>query len=170
MVMSSSQKNRAHISDMALHDFDVDTRTGFMPSTEPLTRLPLEWEAWEVLLDAAIQSKLQLGDKPGLSGEEKAHSREWRIRVREVATAFFKSAAGPKLLTLLPLQAYHPSHYGSRIFSYYSPSSASRTGLYSAFFRSNTPTRLSRLRSTFNWHSSPPSFCTTRPPSRPDVR
>lgn len=37
-------------STLAAHDFDVDTRTGFMPPQPPLTRLPPQWELWELAL------------------------------------------------------------------------------------------------------------------------
>ena len=72
-------------STLAAHDFDVDTRTGFMPPQPPLARLPAEWEPWEVILDAAIDQKLQLGDTPDLSETEKKKSAVWRARVREVS-------------------------------------------------------------------------------------
>ncbi|KAI0351767.1 Indoleamine 2,3-dioxygenase [Trametes cingulata] len=71
-------------STLAAHDFDVDTRTGFMPPEPPLTRLPRAWEPWEVLLEDAIESKLQLADKPNLTDEEKEKSERWRNRVREL--------------------------------------------------------------------------------------
>ncbi|KAI9000471.1 Indoleamine 2,3-dioxygenase [Trametes punicea] len=71
-------------STLAAHDFDVDTRTGFMPPQPPLTRLPSAWEPWEAALEDAIQSKLQLADKPDLSDEEKAESERWRNHVREM--------------------------------------------------------------------------------------
>jgi len=64
--------------------FDVDSQTGFMPPSEPLSRLPTSWELWEVTLDAAIHGQLQLGDKIGLTMEEKAESERWRVRVKLV--------------------------------------------------------------------------------------
>ncbi|KAF7793714.1 hypothetical protein EIP86_004830 [Pleurotus ostreatoroseus] len=69
---------------LAAHDFDVDTRTGFMPPDPPITRLPPEWEAWEVVLDDAVQSSLQLGDKQDLSQQDQARSARWRAQVREI--------------------------------------------------------------------------------------
>ncbi|KAI0819269.1 Indoleamine 2,3-dioxygenase [Trametes gibbosa] len=71
-------------STLAAHDFDVDTRTGFMPPEPPLTRLPSAWEQWEEVLEDAIESKLQLADQPDLSDEENAKSERWRNRVREL--------------------------------------------------------------------------------------
>lgn len=66
--------------------FDIDQQTGFMPSDPPLDRLPYCWEAWEIVLDVAIESKLQVGDKLGLTDEERAVSKRWRDRVRAVRT------------------------------------------------------------------------------------
>ncbi|KAI0661847.1 Indoleamine 2,3-dioxygenase [Cubamyces menziesii] len=71
-------------STLAAHDFDVDTRTGFMPPEPPLTRLPSAWEPWEAVLEDAIQNKLQLAERPDLSDEERAKSEQWRDRVREL--------------------------------------------------------------------------------------
>jgi indoleamine 2,3-dioxygenase len=65
-------------------DFDVDNRTGFMAPRLPILRLPRLWEPWESILDAAIDAKLQLGDKIGLTGVEAEESREWRAKVRKV--------------------------------------------------------------------------------------
>jgi hypothetical protein len=69
---------------LAAHDFDVDTRTGFMPPDPPLTRLPAQWELWEQLLDGARLHRLQLGSKVGITEEEKARSEPWRARVSQV--------------------------------------------------------------------------------------
>jgi len=68
--------------------FDIDQRTGFMASDPPLDRLPQPCEAWEVVLDAAIESKLQVGDKLGLTDDEKAMSERWRDRVRAVGIKY----------------------------------------------------------------------------------
>lgn len=69
---------------LAAHDFDVDTRTGFMPPQPPLPRLPSQWETWEAILDDAIQQKLKLGDTPEISASELSKSETWRRRVRDV--------------------------------------------------------------------------------------
>ncbi|KDR68496.1 hypothetical protein GALMADRAFT_256718 [Galerina marginata CBS 339.88] len=69
---------------LAAHDFDVDTRTGFMPPQTPLRRLPSAWEAWEALLDDAISQRLQLGDRLGLQDTEKRKSEIWRERARKL--------------------------------------------------------------------------------------
>jgi indoleamine 2,3-dioxygenase len=42
-----------NVASLASADFEVDVRTGFLPATRNLTRLPLEWELWESALDAA---------------------------------------------------------------------------------------------------------------------
>lgn len=70
---------------LAAHDFDVDTRTGFMPPQPPLVRLPPTWELWEEVLEAATTGRLQLGEKPDLSEADRTRSAEWRARVREVS-------------------------------------------------------------------------------------
>ncbi|KAF8072250.1 Indoleamine 2,3-dioxygenase [Lyophyllum atratum] len=75
-------KGSAIIQDA--HVFDVDPQSGFMPPEAPLLRLPTSWEPWEVVLDAAIAAKLQLGDKPGLLKKEKKTSASWRRRVRQL--------------------------------------------------------------------------------------
>lgn len=69
---------------LAAHDFDVDTRTGFMPPQTPLRRLTSEWESWEVILDSAIFQKLQLGDSPNILQSAKDDSERWRERVQNV--------------------------------------------------------------------------------------
>ncbi|KAG6811814.1 hypothetical protein H0H92_005673 [Tricholoma furcatifolium] len=66
------------------HIYDVDAQSGFMPPREPLARLPGLWEPWETVLDAAIRGKLQLGDKPDVTDEEKAVSESWRGSVRRL--------------------------------------------------------------------------------------
>ena len=70
---------------LAAHDFDVDTRTGFMPPQPPLDRLPAEWDDWEAVLAEAVASRLQLGDKQDLSVEDQASSEKWRARIRKVS-------------------------------------------------------------------------------------
>ena len=72
-------------STLAAHDFDVDTRTGFMPPQPPLTRLPSAWEPWEAVLEDAIRSRLQLADKLDLSEKDETDSERWRNTVREVS-------------------------------------------------------------------------------------
>ena len=69
---------------LAAHDFDVDTRTGFMPPNPPLARLPSEWEPWEQLLDDAQSYRLQLGQRINITDEERARSESWRARVAQV--------------------------------------------------------------------------------------
>ena len=76
--------------------FDIDQHTGFMASDPPQDRLPHCWEAWEIVLDIAIESKLQVGDKLGITDEERATSKRWRDSVRVVCTSL-----GIILLTLI---------------------------------------------------------------------
>ncbi|KAI9061196.1 Indoleamine 2,3-dioxygenase [Trametes sanguinea] len=91
-------------STLAAHDFDVDTRTGFMPPQPPLTRLPSAWEPWEAALDDAIDSKLQHADKPGLTDAEKAESARWRKCVEELPIL---SIAELKSSEILLRRAHH---------------------------------------------------------------
>jgi indoleamine 2,3-dioxygenase len=74
---------------LAAHDFDVDTRTGFMPPNPPLARLPSQWEPWEQLLDDAQSYRLQLGKKINITDEEKSGSESWRARVAQVCRWVF---------------------------------------------------------------------------------
>jgi len=73
-------------SDVKL--FDMDAYTGFMPPSAPLPRLPLKWEAWEVLLDDAIAAKLQVGDNIGATNEDTVRAEHWRSCVRSVSLSF----------------------------------------------------------------------------------
>ena len=78
-------------STLAAHDFDVDTRTGFMPPQPPVKRLPLEWDAWETVLGDAMNSKLQLGEKFDISEDEMKQSEAWRgcVRMASRKSPFF---------------------------------------------------------------------------------
>lgn len=78
------QEGHIDTSTLAAHDFDVDTRTGFMPPDPPLSRLSVQWEPWEATLDSAMQKKLQLAVKPSLTIEEKNLSESWRELVRQL--------------------------------------------------------------------------------------
>ncbi|KAF5374507.1 hypothetical protein D9615_009099 [Tricholomella constricta] len=69
---------------LAAHDFDVDTRTGFMPPQPPIARLPPAWELWESTLDEAKRLQLKLGDTPGLPEDELLKSETWRSHVRNL--------------------------------------------------------------------------------------
>ncbi|KAI0312726.1 Indoleamine 2,3-dioxygenase-domain-containing protein [Amylostereum chailletii] len=60
-VFAGPQPGAIDTTTLAAHDFDVDTRTGFMPPDPPIARLPEQWEQWENLLDDAQKSRLQLG-------------------------------------------------------------------------------------------------------------
>lgn len=84
-ITSSLPAGVVDTTTLAAHDFDVDTRTGFMPPQAPLERLPSEWDLWELALDEAIDRKLQLGDKPDLTEEDKIRSETWRAQVRKVS-------------------------------------------------------------------------------------
>jgi len=79
--------NGFKVSIPVAHVFDVDPRTGFMAPHPPIARLPEIWEPWEELLSAAIDVKVQIGDKVGLTEEEAETSRVWRNMVRQVRLA-----------------------------------------------------------------------------------
>jgi indoleamine 2,3-dioxygenase len=72
-------------STLAAHDFDVDTRTGFLPPQPPLSRLPMDWEPWEATLEDALERKFQLGDRADISTEQIVLSASWRTSVAHVS-------------------------------------------------------------------------------------
>jgi len=69
---------------LAAHDFDVDNRTGFMPPDAPTRGLPSPWNAWEDVLEDAIEKGLTLADKPDITLVEETRNMSWRERVLEV--------------------------------------------------------------------------------------
>ena len=75
-------------STLAAHDFDVDTRTGFLPPIAPLKRLPATWEAWEECLDECKGGRFVLGDSLDITPEQMDDSKRWRDRVKEVYIFF----------------------------------------------------------------------------------
>ncbi|KAI9439567.1 Indoleamine 2,3-dioxygenase [Lactarius indigo] len=81
-VLSEVPVGVVDTTTLAAHDFDVDTRTGFMPPDPPLARLPMQWEPWEQLLEEAQVHRLQLGSKHDIIDEEMVQSESWRARVR----------------------------------------------------------------------------------------
>jgi indoleamine 2,3-dioxygenase len=83
-VLMGSPAGVVDTTTLAAHDFDVDTRTGFLPPDPPLARLPAQWELWEQLLDDARVQRLQLGSKHDITDEEMVQSESWRARVRQV--------------------------------------------------------------------------------------
>ncbi|KAJ3488165.1 hypothetical protein NLJ89_g11644 [Agrocybe chaxingu] len=82
--LGSTASNVPDTTTLAAHDFDVDTRTGFLPPQAPISRLPATWESWETALEDAIAARLQLGEKSDLSDSDKKKSQEWRERVRKL--------------------------------------------------------------------------------------
>lgn len=143
---------------LAAHDFDVDTRTGFMPPDPPISRLPSEWEPWEMILDQALSMKLQLAVKPGLTEDEMARSASWRESVRDNVSYFFRASLVIALFTYLILasrmchyflyawgcrpispvtHAFDKGPYGLRAVT---PASSSCAHLYHAHLYPHTPT------------------------------
>lgn len=74
---------------VAAQDFDIDSRTGFVPPQPPLARLPERWESWETTLEAARSKRLKLAAASDLTAEDEAASEDWRRRVREVSNAAY---------------------------------------------------------------------------------
>lgn len=84
--------NYGHATDipdtttLAAHDYDVDTRTGFMPPEPSLTRLPAQWEPWEATLDDAFSPvRLRHIDTPELDEADRVNSERWRASVQDVS-------------------------------------------------------------------------------------
>ena len=75
-------------ADAHLEVFEIDSSTGFMAPRPPPARLPAEWELWEAVLDDAMTSRVQLGNKIGLTKEEMRLSEAWRVNVRAVRDFF----------------------------------------------------------------------------------
>jgi Indoleamine 2,3-dioxygenase len=88
---SSSLAKMAVVAEV----FDIDQHTGFMAPVPPPDRLPQYWEDWEILLDTAVKSNLQVSDKLGLSEEERAISKRWRETVRAVRTTLQMDITSP---------------------------------------------------------------------------
>lgn len=84
-ILVGVHEGQLDTTTLAAHDFDVDTRSGFMPPQPPTSRLPQFWDLWEIILDDAISHGIQLGDKVSLSDYERGISETWRHRVRKVS-------------------------------------------------------------------------------------
>ncbi|KAG1887085.1 Indoleamine 2,3-dioxygenase [Suillus subluteus] len=116
------QEGHIDTSTLAAHDFDVDTRTGFMPPDPPLSRLPAQWELWETALDAAMQEKLQLAVKLGLTAEEKNSSESWREHVRQLPVLPMSELTHSELLLR---RAHHVLTFIMHFYIYTLPLSSS---------------------------------------------
>jgi hypothetical protein len=66
-------------------NFDIDARTGFLPSQAPLRRLAGPFERWELLLDDALSRFVSPGASPLVSKAQVAFADLWRKRVRKVS-------------------------------------------------------------------------------------
>ena len=84
-VLVGNHEGRPDTTTLAAHDFDVDTRSGFMPPQPPISRLPHFWSQWEIILDDAISDGLKPGDMVSLSDCERRKGEAWRHRVRKVS-------------------------------------------------------------------------------------
>jgi len=50
-----------NVASLAAADYDVDVRTGFLPGSKNIERLPASWDLWEDALAAARSVGLRLG-------------------------------------------------------------------------------------------------------------
>lgn len=50
-----------NVASLAAADYDVDVRTGFLPGSKNIERLPASWDLWEDALAAAHSVGLRLG-------------------------------------------------------------------------------------------------------------
>ncbi|KAI6141958.1 Indoleamine 2,3-dioxygenase [Pisolithus thermaeus] len=83
---------------LAAHDFDVDTRTGFMPPDPPIRRLPEQWEPWEAALQKAMHDGLQLAVKENITDAERNMSDRWRLEVSELPTLSIQDLTASEVL------------------------------------------------------------------------
>jgi indoleamine 2,3-dioxygenase len=99
-----------------LHDFDMNSSTGFLPDRPPLDRLPPDFDLWELAL-ASARDSLSLGeDESPEAITRRESSRRWRSQLRNVGGFIFificivvdrsiYSCQGP----VLPTDALHGS-------------------------------------------------------------
>ncbi|RFU75302.1 indoleamine 2,3-dioxygenase [Trichoderma arundinaceum] len=96
---SQSSSRAADVPEVALQDFNVDRRTGFVPPHMPLPRLPAEWEMWEATSDAARWQKLKAAEQLlVLDGPQKLVEEEkalaWRKRVDKMPVLSVENIKG----------------------------------------------------------------------------
>lgn len=88
--LSLPRQNVSHLgvvpdtSTLAAHDFDVDVRTGFMPPSPPLERLPSTYSIWEQLLDDISTKRFKVGERKDLTERDRDASETWRRKVQQV--------------------------------------------------------------------------------------
>ena len=73
-----------NIASLAGADFDVDVRTGFLPATLNVERLPSEWEIWEAALDAARGNGV-VGETSLRIGGGRDRDQLWRSGIESVS-------------------------------------------------------------------------------------
>ncbi|KZT50610.1 Indoleamine 2,3-dioxygenase, partial [Calocera cornea HHB12733] len=86
LLSPSAPATAPDVSTLAGADYDVDVRTGFMPPSPPVTRLPAGYEHWERTLDAALSAGLKVGDKRSTTPEDLERAERWRATVRQMQT------------------------------------------------------------------------------------
>ena len=140
---------------LAAHDFDVDTRTGFMPPDPPIARLPKQWEPWEAVLEHATKQKLQLAIRRDLSVEDAEKSAAWRAQVREVSASRIPPFAGcSRSVSVYP--AAHTCYARARLVRSVLATRAPRPHLYYAFLHTHAPPDRARPHSRTHLHPTPP--------------
>ncbi|KAL1408786.1 hypothetical protein Q8F55_005599 [Vanrija albida] len=73
-----------NVASLAAADFDVDVRTGFLPGSANVARLPAPYDVWEEALDAAAGSRV--GDGLRLNGGREDKEMSWRTAVASLPT------------------------------------------------------------------------------------
>ena len=81
------------MSLVASERFGIDAETGFLPRTEPLRRLPEDFEVWERALQQAHAGLTYTGDDERLTEAGRIFSEQWRQSIREVSHPLIWSSA-----------------------------------------------------------------------------
>ncbi|KAG8878273.1 hypothetical protein FRB97_002672 [Tulasnella sp. 331] len=85
-------------STVAAADFDVDSKTGFMPPKVPVVRLGGELEVWERIRDAAVGNGEPLTLGVYASNRQQKRSTRWRQDVESMPTLSVKSIQHSEVL------------------------------------------------------------------------
>ncbi|KZP00377.1 Indoleamine 2,3-dioxygenase [Calocera viscosa TUFC12733] len=96
--LTSAPATAPDVSTLAGADYDVDVRTGFMPPSPPVTRLPEEFAQWELTLGATLAAELQVGDKKTTTEKDWERAERWRATVRNLPTLSIASLRSSILL------------------------------------------------------------------------
>ena len=72
-----------NVASLASADFEVDVRTGFLPATKNIERLPPAWTLWEEALDAARGDGIE--GRSLMLGGGRDRERLWREAIEAVS-------------------------------------------------------------------------------------